>query len=444
MAHPSVRARALQLLIDIEDKGAYANLALQEVTGYSPRDRALLTELVNGTTRRRLTLDHVLRTFVTSGLDSLTSPIRNNLRLGAYQLLFTTHIPAHAAIDEAVKLAYRFGHPGVAKLTNAVLRRVQREGAVARLPAGESDPVEALSIEESLPSWIIARWVRDYGFETARALAEDSNRALPLSVRVNTLKTTREQLLAMLADADIQAEASPVVADGIRFPSGVALGQLPAYNEGMWYVQGEAAMLTSRIVDPRPGETVADVGAAPGGKTTHLAALMEDRGSVLAIDPHEGRLGLVAENAERLGEHIIRLCPQDGTVPLETPVDRALVDAPCSGLGVLYRRSDLRWRQTPEQLAALPAEQAALLANAARAVKPGGALVYATCTLHRAENEGVVREFLAEHPEFKPGELASYLPEAWRADVEEGMIQLMPHRHGVEGFFIARLERTDG
>lgn len=437
MAKPQARAQALQTLIDIEDKGAYANLALQAITGQSPRDRALITELVNGTTRRRRSLDHVLEAFLSKPLATLTTPIRNNLRMGAYQLLYTGIAP-HAALDEAVKLAFRFGHPGVAKLTNAVLRRVQREGKEVPLP---SDPLQALAVRESLPDWIVARWVAAYGMETAEALAQASHLPLPVTLRANTLRTSRAELLVAFSAAGVQAEPSPVAPEGIRFPAGVALGELPGYNEGSWYVQGEAAMLTSRIVDPRPGETVADVGAAPGGKTTHMAALMQDQGRILAIDPHPGRLALVAENAERLGVHIVTLCEQEGTVPLELPVERALVDAPCSGLGVLYRKSDLRWRLTPEEADALPQEQEAILAVAARAVQPGGVLVYATCTILPAENEGVVERFLAAHPGFAPGDLAPYLPEAWQADARAGTIQLMPHRHGVEGFFIARLER---
>lgn len=437
MAKPGARAQALQTLIDIEDKGAYANLALQAITGQSPRDRALITELVNGTTRRRRHLDHVLGAFLSKPLATLTTPIRNNLRMGAYQLLYTS-IPPHAALDEAVKLAFRFGHPGVAKLTNAVLRRVQREGKSVPLP---SDPIPAIGVQESLPDWIVQRWADAYGLDTARELAKASHQPLPVTLRANTLRTTRDDLLATFAQAEVTAVPSPVVPEGIRFPEGVALGDLPGYNEGSWYVQGEAAMLTSRIVDPRPGETVADIGAAPGGKTTHMAALMQDQGRILAIDPHEGRLALVAENAERLGEHIVTLCPQEGTVPLESPVDRALVDAPCSGLGVLYRKSDLRWRLQPEEADALPSEQEAILAAVAQAVKPGGVLVYATCTILPAENERVVERFLAAHPDFGPGDLAPYLPEAWRQDAKDGMIQLMPHRHGVEGFFIARLER---
>lgn len=444
MAQLSPRAQALKILIDVEQRAAFANLALQGLSGISGRDRALITELVNGTVRRRRTLDHVLGAFVRTGLDKLTAPIRNNLRMGAYQLLYTSGIPDHAAIDEAVKLAHRYGHSGVAKLTNAVLRRVQREGKAVPMPDAAREPVAAIGARESLPDWLVGRWVEAFGVEAAAELAAASNRPTPLALRTNTLKLDRDALLSQLLAAELEAEPSPVVSEGIRFPHGVALSQIPAYNEGTWYVQGEAAMLASRVVDPQPGETVVDIGAAPGGKTTHLAALMNDEGRVLAVDPHEGRLALVAENAARLGEHIVTLCAQDGTAPIDAQADRILVDAPCSGFGVLYRKSDLRWHQTPEQVDALPGEQGAILSNAAKALKPGGVMVYATCTINPAENEQVVATFLAAHPDFRPGDIRPYLPEAWQADAKDGMIQLLPSKHGVEGFFIARLERSNG
>ncbi|MBO9540664.1 16S rRNA (cytosine(967)-C(5))-methyltransferase RsmB [bacterium] len=444
MATLTPRAQALKILIDVEQRGAFANLALQGLSGISPRDRALITELVNGTVRRRRTLDHVLSAFVRTGLDKLTAPIRNNLRMGAYQLFYTSGIPAHAAIDEAVKLAHRYGHSGVAKLTNAVLRRVQREGREVPMPDPAREPVAAIGVRESLPDWLVSRWVEAYGLEVAAELATASNHPTPMALRANTLKIERDTLLAQLREAGLDAEPSPVVSEGLRFAHGVALSQIPAYNEGTWYVQGEAAMLASRVVDPQPGETVLDIGAAPGGKTTHLAALMRDEGRVIAVDPHEGRLELVAENAARLGEHIVTLRHQDGTAPFDVVADRILVDAPCSGFGVLYRKSDLRWHQTPEQVDALPAEQLAILASVAKALKPGGVMVYATCTINPAENEAVVRDFLAAHPDFKPGDIRPYLPEAWREEAPNGMIQLLPSKHGVEGFFIARMERTHG
>lgn len=438
------RTRALQILVEIEEMGAYANLALQAMGDFPPRDAGLITELVNGTTRMRLALDRMLSAYVRKGLDDLTIPIRNNLRMGAYQLCYMDRIPPHAAIDEAVKLAHRYGHSGVAKLTNAVLRRLQREGQTVSIPPLETDPVQHLSLSESLPSWLIAFWIQAYGLEQAIMLAKGSNQPNPLTLRVNTLKTSRDSFLAEIQAAGLDAVASPILSESIRFPKSVALSKLPGFAEGLWYVQGEAAMLASKMLDPQPGETIADVGAAPGGKTTNLAALMKNQGEILAIDSHGGRLELVKENVQRLGIGIVKLLNQEGAAPYGKQVDRVLVDAPCSGLGVLYRKADLRWRITPEQLKALPAEQLGLLDHAANSLKPGGVLVYATCTINPEENEEVVKRFLETHPDFQPGNLEPFLPEGWRAEAKNGMIQLVPGRHGVEGFFLARMERKNG
>jgi 16S rRNA (cytosine967-C5)-methyltransferase len=446
--HP--RQLALNLLIAIEKQGAYSNLALNDLPkNLDPRDRALVVSLVQGVTRMRRMLDAILgQLLAKTSLAALKPPIRNNLRMGAYQLL-CTDIPAHAVLDEAVKLARRFGHEGVSRLTNGVLRNLQRQAGDRKLDGlafPEAPPITAIGTRNSLPDWIIRRWVDQFGMEEASALAQSANQPQPLTLRVNRLRTTRQAFLDRLAALDIAAEASPVDPDGVRLTEAVPLTRLPGYNDGDWYVQGEAAMLVSRIVDPRPGETIADVGAAPGGKTTHLAALMNDQGRILALDAHEGRLGVLAENTRRLRVTSVEPRVHDGTAPTGEPVNRSLVDAPCSGFGVMYRKADLRWRAKPAEVDALPMLQRRILDAAAQDVLPGGVLVYATCTVNRAENQDVVRGFLQDHPEFAASDLTRYLPEAWRPDAEGGgsMIQLLPHRHGVEGFFVARLEKHDG
>lgn len=441
----SPRRIALDVLIAIETRGAYSNLALQDLPpDLDPRDRALVVSLVQGVTRMRRLLDFVLaKRLSKTPLDALTPPIRNNLRMGAYQLL-CTEIAPHAALDEAVKLARRYGHEGVARLTNAVLRALQRDDDPLAVP--QDDPIQALGLRHSLPDWIVRRWADQLGLPEAERLARAANLSLPLTLRVNTLRTSRDALLERLAEHGIAAAASRVDPDGVRLPEAVPVARIPGYNEGDWYIQGEAAMLVSRIVDPRPGETVADLGAAPGGKTTHLAALMGNQGRIVAVDPHEGRLGLLSANARRLGVTVIAPRVQDGTTTLGECVDRALVDAPCSGFGVMYRKADLRWRSTPEEVDALPGLQRRILEAIAPDIRPGGILVYATCTVNRPENQDVVRGFLQAHPDFAPSDLRGWLPEDWRADTEldGSMIQLVPHRHDVEGFFIARLERRHG
>jgi len=389
---------------------------------------------------RRL-LDYVLDRFASRPVADLKPAIRNILRLGAYQLLFLTRIPARAALHESVELARKHGHEGVARLTNAVLRKVSAADLEAL--AWPEDPAERIAVRHSYPDWLIAAWAAEYGLAEAEQLAERQNQPLPLALRVNATKMQRDDLLRRLEDAGIRAEPSPVAAEGVRVYDAPPIARLPGYMEGWWYVQGEAAMLAAIALDPRPGETIADIGAAPGGKTTHLAERMANRGTVLAVEPHAGRLKLVEDNARRLGLTCIRTLQRSGEEPIELAADRALVDAPCSGLGTLYRKADLRWRMTAAEQAGLPALQARLLAAAASAVKPGGALLYATCTTLPSENRDVATAFLAQHPDFGFGVLRDALPEQWRAESAGGMMQLLPHRHGTEGFFLARFERRE-
>jgi 16S rRNA (cytosine967-C5)-methyltransferase len=429
-------------LRDIDEKGSYANLALARLPEkLSARDRALATELVAGPTRMRRLLDYVLDRISSRPVADLKPAIRNILRLGAYQVLFLTRIPARAALHESVELARKHGHEGVARLTNAVLRKVSTSDLDE--VAWPDDPIERIAVRHSYPDWLIAAWAAEYGIAEAEQLAERQNQPLSLALRVNITKLQRDDLLQRLELAGIRAEPSPVVADAVRVFDAPPIARIPGYMEGWWYVQGEAAMLAAIALDPRPGETIADIGAAPGGKTTHLAERMGNRGTVLAVESHAGRLKLVEDNAKRLGLTCIRPLERSGEEPLGTSVDRALVDAPCSGLGTLYRKADLRWRMTPAEQAELPALQARLLEAAASAVEPGGALLYATCTTLGSENRDVAAGFVAKHPEFAFGVLREALPEQWRAESDGGMIQLLPHRHGTEGFFLARFDRRE-
>lgn len=446
--HLVSRALALEALLRIE-QGAYANLVLQELerrlAALPDRDRAFVTELVNGTVRWRILLDHQLSALCSRPLAELDPVALELLRLGAYQLRFM-RVPAHAAVDTTVELAKLESHRGVANLVNGVLRRLSREVP----PPGEGvlhgvDPVAHLAVANALPAWIVRLWWEERGEAEAEALCQAANRPLPITLRVNLTRTTREALLAAFGEAGVEA-APGILPEGIRLPSGTPLSRLPGFAQGLWYVQGEAAMAAARVLDPRPGETILDVGAAPGGKSTHLAELMGSRGSVIAIDRQERRLALVDDNARRLGLGIVRTVPMDFAEGWNgPPADRILLDAPCSGLGVLARKSDLRHHQAPSEVPKLIAQQAALLDAAVAALAPGGVLLYATCTIHRAENEDQMAPFLARHPEVVPSSLASHLPEIWRGDLagpEGAWIQLLPDRHGVEGFFLARFRKA--
>jgi 16S rRNA (cytosine967-C5)-methyltransferase len=321
-----------------------------------------------------------------------------------------------------------------------VLRNLDRRRAELEPPKFAEDPVGALQWRYSLPEWLARRWYMAYGAE-AEQLGAWSVAPPRLALRVNTLRATREHVLEKL-----EAEASPVAADGVRLRGSFDVTALPGYNEGWWYVQDEAAMLVAQCVAPLPGETIIDVGAAPGGKTTHLAALMHDQGTIWAVDQRGARLKLLAENLERLGVTCVKAVEQDAADSSGLPqADRILLDVPCSGLGVLPRKPDIRWRQDEAEIANLTRTQRRLLDAARDRLKPGGTMVYSTCTIGREENQDVIRGFLADNPGFTLGAIAPYLPAEWAKDVEDtGMIQLLPHRHGVDGFFIARLEAPGG
>lgn len=440
----NARETALQALLAIEEGGSYANLALGAAKQHlSPADRGLANELTQGVTRRRATLDWYLQKLLKDPLSKLTPPIRNILRLGAYQLLFLERVPASAAVDESVKLAHRYGHAGVAKLVNGVLRNLDRQKAELAPPAYEDAPVDALVSRYSLPRWLAERWHRDFGAASER-LGAWSITPPALALRANTLKTTPAALEAALAEAGVAVTPSPVAPEGFRLQETVDVTSLPGYNEGWWYVQDEGAMLVSRCLAPQPGETVIDVGAAPGGKTTHLAQLMENQGEIYAVEARGGRLRLLEENCRRLGVTNVKAVERDALDLSELPdADRILLDVPCSGLGVLPRKPDVRWRQTPEAISGLVETQNALLDAAAGRLKPGGVIVYSTCTISPEENQGVIHAFLARHPEFRLGDLRPCLPSHWRAELESpGMIQLLPFKHGVDGFFIAQLVRS--
>lgn len=439
--HPDARAWAVQILIDIDLNRAFANLAIRRIPDkLDTRDRALVTELVYGTTRMRRTLDVVLSRFLSRPFPELKPPLRAVLRLGAYQLLFARKIPQRAAVHQSVTLARRFGHEGVARLTNAVLRRVS--GVQLDDISWGDDPIGRLCDRYSYPDWIVTHWVEQFGLAEAEALAKKQNTGCPLFLRTNLLRTSRNELIDRLKEANIPAAASTIAPEGICVQVGAPVTSLPGYHEGWWYVQGEGAMLAAPALDPQPGETIADICAAPGGKTTHLAERMHDQGRLLAVEPHPGRIALIRENARRLGLTCITILEGESEAILPGTVDRVLVDAPCTGLGTLYRKPDLRWRLTPAETAALPALQEGLLESASSALRPGGALLYATCTTVRAENEAVVNQFLSRHPEFESGDIRHVIPKQWHDEVSNGMLQLLPHRHGTEGFFLARMNKS--
>jgi 16S rRNA (cytosine967-C5)-methyltransferase len=439
------RAAAARVLHRVAADEAFADLVLDAelaARALAARDAALATELVYGTLRWQRYLDWILARHSRRPLASLDTRVLTLLRMTAYQIVFLERVPAFAAVSDAVTLARARGKPGVPEFVNAVLRAFTRTPAAEREPAAPHDPVEALAVRLSFPSWLAARWSTRYGLEDAAALMRAMNERPPLTIRTNTLRTTRDALMARLAREErLDASSTAYAPEGLVVAHGGAPAAWRPFADGAFAVQDEASMLVARLLEPRPGDTVADACAAPGTKTTHLAQLMENRGRIVAFDPIPARLARVGEATARLGVSIVE--PRGGAVEdlagdMHERCDGVLVDAPCTNLGVLRRNPEVKWRREAHDIAGSAARQRVILGAAAGMVKPGGRLVYATCSLEPEENEDVAAAFLRAHPDF-----VVERPEGFAPPVDaDGFLRCRPHRHGTDGFTAVRLRRA--
>ncbi|VBB07943.1 rna (c5-cytosine) methyltransferase [Lucifera butyrica] len=439
----NAREIALKVIQAIDAHGAYANIVLaQELNRHklSDLDRRFVTELVYGTVKAGKTLDWLLSFYLNRPLTKVPVIIRNILRLGIYQLFFLSRVPPSAACNQAVELTKKYGHGGTVKFVNAVLRNAARYPERVVYPDREQQLTDYLALKYCHPAWLVQKWVGRLGAEQCERLCQANNGTPPLSIRTNTLRTNRDSLLERLRQDAVVCNPSEWAPEGIVCSEYPALSSLAALKAGMFQVQDESSMLVGHVLAPQSGEFVIDACGAPGGKSTHIAALMQNRGRVLSTDIYEHKLELTRDNAGRLGITIIETKVMDATRLGEHypgQADRVLVDAPCSGLGVLRRKPDSRWRKSSEILRELPPLQKAILASAACCVKPGGVLVYSTCTTEPEENEAVVQWFLSENPGFALAVTGQYLP----VKRTEKMVQLWPQQDGVDGFFIARMQR---
>ncbi|NGQ93815.1 16S rRNA (cytosine(967)-C(5))-methyltransferase RsmB [Brevibacillus sp. SYP-B805] len=438
---------ALDVLTRIEEKRSYSNLELKHVldkTPLSAPDAGLVTELVYGTIQRRHTLEYVLAQFV-KGQKKLQPWVRQLLLLSLYQIRYLDRVPDRAAVHEAVEIAKRRGHAGIASLVNGVLRNVLRQPQVwEKLP--DKTPVERIAFQESHPEWLVARWLRVYGEAETNAICRSNNLPPHPSVRVNRLKTTREELLAAMRAEAPEASLSSVSPFGI-LPGPGNPAHSRWYREGYCTIQDESSMLVAPALGVKAGHRVLDACAAPGGKTTHLAELMENQGEIIACDIHPHKEELIRQNAERLGITIIKTLVSDAWHLPDRGLgqfDRILLDAPCTGFGVIRRKPDLKWNKSADDIAEIAALQMQLLTRLSGMLAPGGLLVYSTCTIEPEENQLLVERFVAEHPEFALDDaLVEDLPPAVAAKAEtgRGYVQILPHHFHSDGFFIARLKR---
>lgn len=427
------RVCAFRALKAVRVNGAFSPRALDaeiKASELSEQDAALAANIVYGTLERESLLDaYIEREFARKG--KLRPEIAVILRLSAYQILFCDKIPAYSAINEGVELA-KSVDLHAAGFVNAVLRNIDRRKGESVLPDAAADPVGYLSLRYSVEKWIAEEWISEYGFDGAEAILSASEGRPPLTVRVNTLKTDADSLIAEFAVEGVTAEKHPFAPDMLSVAGTGSVDGLAAYREGLFHVQDAASAFCCGVLGAQSGERVYDVCSAPGGKSFTLAETMKNEGELYSFDISEKKLTPIREGAERLGISILTAAVRDASKGDLPEADRVLCDVPCSGLGVIRKKPEIR-RKRASDVAGLPAIQAAILKNSARCVRKGGTLVYSTCTLLKAENEAVVEAFLAENRDFAPQPFAA--PdgsEDWRAT-------LRPDLNGTDGFFVARM-----
>ena len=414
------RARffAIKTVYAVQSEGAYSNVALAQILRQeklSDLDRRFCTELVYGTIKVGASLDWKISKYVSRAVDDKVMAI---LRAGFYQIFFMDRVPNSAAVNESVEIAKKFVNIGASKFVNGVMRSAIRE------PAKSDFPPDDLALNTFHPAWLVDLFINEFGIDTAKKILDADNIEPPLCLRVNFLKATRAEIMSELKNA----EESKLVPEGIICRGHGALDKFKPLKDGRCQVQDESSMLAAHILNPVAGDFVIDCCAAPGGKATHIAELMNNSGRIIAADILPTKLEHIKENSARLGVKIIEPILLDAREigdKFSNQADKVLVDAPCSGLGVIRRKADIRWKKTPAEIAELPKLQSEILNSAGRAVKIGGVLVYSTCTIIRRENEAVVENFLAAHKNFKLVEMKN----------------LLPHIDGTDGFFIAKMIR---
>lgn len=403
-------------------------------------DRALYTSIFYGTVERKITLDYIIGCLCDKKRE-IDANVRIILRLSLYQMRYLDRVPDYAIVNDAAELCKRFASKSAVSFVNAVLHAYRREEKKLRFPDAKTDPVRYLSVTYAYPAWLCQMWLEMYGVEKTEAIFRAFDENPPITLRVNTLKTTAEALGDAMKQKTVGFRPTAYVPGGIRLTGHCPIEEIPGFADGDCFVQDEASQIAAYVLGAQPGEFVIDACACPGGKSFSTALWMNDTGRILSCDLHKNKLKLVSEGAEKLGISMIETREQNGSVfvgELESAADRVLCDVPCSGLGVLSKKPDIR-HKGKEEIERLPDIQYAILENCSRYVKPGGILVYSTCTLNRAENEENVIRFLHAHPEYAP------VPFTVGAHVvKDGMISLFPDEFvGCDGFFVAKLRRAD-
>jgi 16S rRNA (cytosine967-C5)-methyltransferase len=445
----SARAISLDILNRIEETDRHPddllNDSFKRYRYLTPLDRAFLTELIYGALRWREKLDWVVRHFSKVPFKKIELEILNILRLGLYQIFFLTRTPASAAVNESVELAKKIRKRGGGGFVNAILRSTLREKDEIPYPDLKKDPALYISVVQSHPLWLVRRWIEELGPDETMKVCVANNQISALTLRTNTLKIHRENLIEKLREKKLNPSPCSFSEEGILLKDPPPISGLPYLKEGLYIIQNEASQLVTFLLGPEAGERILDACAAPGGKTSHMAQNMRNEGEIYSLDLNREKLNRLEESCRRLGIKIVKAAKGDAALPLSIPrgleFDRVLADVPCSGFGTLRRNPDLKWQRREEDVRRLSELQFSILSNLSGYLKEGGILVYSTCTVFHEENEDVVEKFLNEHPGFRLDRIIEILPEKYHSFIKNGYFKTFPPRDEMDGFFVARLRK---
>lgn len=444
------RELVLGILLEVTRDGEYSHIALRNVLNkyqyLDKKDRAFITRVTEGTLEHMIEIDYIINQFSKVKVNKMKPVIRNILRSAVYQLKYMDSVPNSAACNEAVKLAVKKGFSNLKGFVNGVLRNIERNLDNITYP-DETNLMEYLHIKYSIPEWILKQWLSKYDKDTVETMLKDFQKEKPTTIRCNLNQMSKEQLMEELKAEGVQVEEHPYLPYALKISGYDYLGDLQSFQKGAFYVQDISSMMVAHIADPKEGNTVIDVCAAPGGKALHMAELLKGTGRVEARDLTDYKVNLIRENIMRSGMNHIEAVRWDATVLDEESVGKAdivIADLPCSGLGVLGKKTDLKYKMTEKTQADLVALQRDILSKVKAYVKPGGTLVYSTCTIHEEENEGNVNWFLAANSDFELVSIKEKLCEELRESVVcEGCLQLLPGTHMSDGFFIAKMKKVN-
>ena len=438
-----VREIALKALYKIDKEEAYVNIALDEIIKENKRkledrDIGFVSEIVYGVTTWKLTIDEIIKKYSKLRIKKISPWILNILRMGIYQIVFLDRVPKSAAVNESVNLAKRYGHRGSSNFVNAILRKVEKKDYETFFEI--ENPMERISKTTSMPIWIIEELLKENDIEKVEEICKASNLKPKVEVRINRLKTDKQELEKLLKERNITFQEGKIK-DFFVLEKTKNIEQLDLFRQGYFTIQDEGAGLIAKIVDPKSNEVILDACSSPGGKTTYMAELMDDKGEIIAWDLHSHRIKLVEETAKRLGIHIVKTECQDATIYKEEykeKFDKILLDVPCLGIGVLKRKPDIKWKRKPEDIEEITQIQQNILETCAKYLKPNGQLVYSTCSIFKEENDSIIDKFLQKNTNFVYSKIE--IPDLENNTEKVNKIQLYQNEE-TDGFFMCKLQK---